>query len=682
MKHISRTKLTFLVFLASFVFYLPFLGSYGLFDPWETHYSEVSRTMVQRNDYISTFWQDNGFYSKPVLTFWLQAGGLKAAGLNSNHGDDAEMANSQRAEWATRVPVVFIGALAIASLFLLISIFFGGRAGFISAALLAVTPHFALVARQTITDMPFVGFISMAMACFLYGYLGKENKDEGVKFWKRTIPLIISFLIMLIVGAQYLLFGSNVDASFVHSQRRIQVSGFLVFLPYLIITLDALISSARHKSSTQKYFILLGFVFSGLGILAKGFGALFIPGAVFLIYFLITGEWERLKRFDLLRGIFLVIAVSFPWHHAMIIRHGGAFFQEYIVHHHFKRAAMGVHGERGIFTYYLNQMLFGLFPLLLILPATLVSSLRVKPSSDKDRLRLLLLIWAVVSFFLFSFMLTKFHHYILPAAVPLAILSGLFLNDLFDKKFVISKGIYIAGLVLFVFAARELYLDPSHMVTLFIYKYARLFPYEYGFSTPIAVISVLIAIGGFLLMFVKPKISVPLYLSFSLLFTGYIIYDYMPKVGPHWSQKKLHEIYYSCRNDPSERFIAYQLNWRGENFYSKNKVIPYMKTDNVKFFAYLERYRTKQNRDGFARRYLIMESKKRYDKLKTLLNKKFYSKWPEIYKNKTSNDLVHIIGPGCKIIPEVWETHFRQKNYKVLKAKYPHNKFMLIRIEI
>jgi 4-amino-4-deoxy-L-arabinose transferase-like glycosyltransferase len=98
-------------------------------------------------------------------------------------------------------------------------------------------------------------------------------------------------------------------------------------------------------------------------ILAKGFGALFIPAAVFLLYFLITGEWDRLRRFPLVSVLWVVAAISFPWHHAMIVRHGDAFFQEYIVHHHFKRAAEGVHGERGTFAYYLNQMLFGLLPL-------------------------------------------------------------------------------------------------------------------------------------------------------------------------------------------------------------------------------------------------------------------------------------------------------------------------------
>jgi 4-amino-4-deoxy-L-arabinose transferase-like glycosyltransferase len=32
--------------------YIPFAGNYGLWDPWETHYGEVARQMVSRNDWI------------------------------------------------------------------------------------------------------------------------------------------------------------------------------------------------------------------------------------------------------------------------------------------------------------------------------------------------------------------------------------------------------------------------------------------------------------------------------------------------------------------------------------------------------------------------------------------------------------------------------------------------------
>src|SRR4029079_11194875 len=68
------------------VIYIPFAGNYGMWDPWETHYGEVARQMLQRHDFISQWWpgspQDRvEFWSKPVLTFWLMAISMKLFGL-------------------------------------------------------------------------------------------------------------------------------------------------------------------------------------------------------------------------------------------------------------------------------------------------------------------------------------------------------------------------------------------------------------------------------------------------------------------------------------------------------------------------------------------------------------------------------------------------------------------------
>ena len=47
----------FSVLLASAVL-LPYLGAVGLWDPWEVHYGEVAREMIERNDYIHPFSYD------------------------------------------------------------------------------------------------------------------------------------------------------------------------------------------------------------------------------------------------------------------------------------------------------------------------------------------------------------------------------------------------------------------------------------------------------------------------------------------------------------------------------------------------------------------------------------------------------------------------------------------------
>ena len=44
------------VVLLGLALYIPFAGSFGFYDPWESHYGEVARQMTVRGDYISLWW--------------------------------------------------------------------------------------------------------------------------------------------------------------------------------------------------------------------------------------------------------------------------------------------------------------------------------------------------------------------------------------------------------------------------------------------------------------------------------------------------------------------------------------------------------------------------------------------------------------------------------------------------
>src|SRR6185295_899498 len=75
---LSERQVSLLVILFGLLLYVPLAGSYGLWDPWETHYSEVARQMTKRGDYISLWWPGSprdveAFWSKPVLSFWLMS---------------------------------------------------------------------------------------------------------------------------------------------------------------------------------------------------------------------------------------------------------------------------------------------------------------------------------------------------------------------------------------------------------------------------------------------------------------------------------------------------------------------------------------------------------------------------------------------------------------------------------
>ncbi len=144
--------------------FLPWLGAVGLWDPWETHYSEVGRAMLERGDLIHPFWEKTWFFSKPPLTPWLAAFGLWL--VRGGHGQ-GEL--PMHTEWAIRLPFAALAISAVGLLSHAVSKRAGRTAGLATGFVLATMPLFFFIARQAMTDMPFVAAITLAWACALLG---------------------------------------------------------------------------------------------------------------------------------------------------------------------------------------------------------------------------------------------------------------------------------------------------------------------------------------------------------------------------------------------------------------------------------------------------------------------------------------------------------------------------------
>ena len=52
----------------------------------------------------------------------------------------------------------------------------------------------------------------------------------------------------------------------------------------------------------------------------------------------------------------------------------------------------------------------------------------------------------------------------------------------------------------------------------------------------------------------------------------------MRRLAPHWGQRELMEAYYESRANPNELLVAYQMNWKGENFYTGNHLPVFVST--------------------------------------------------------------------------------------------------------
>ena len=113
------------------------LGNVPLFDLDEGAFSEATREMLERGDYISTFLNGEPRYDKPVLIYWLQAVSVLAFGVT---------------EFAFRLPSAICATVWVAIVFLFVRRLRGTEAGLLAAGLTATAAGVTVIGRAAIAD--------------------------------------------------------------------------------------------------------------------------------------------------------------------------------------------------------------------------------------------------------------------------------------------------------------------------------------------------------------------------------------------------------------------------------------------------------------------------------------------------------------------------------------------------
>jgi 4-amino-4-deoxy-L-arabinose transferase-like glycosyltransferase len=568
----TERQMSLLVILGGLLLYLPFAGSYGLYDPWETHYSEVARQMTQRHDFISLWWPGapidaDHFWSKPVLSFWLMSLSMTLFGLGGDLAPGT-MALSSRAEWAVRLPFCLMGVMGIYAVYLCVSRFVSRRAGVFAAVAAATCPLYSLVSRQAMTDMAFVGPMTLALAL---GALALFD-DEDTVLERRTArlarwtlswphhPLFYTAIGLFTVAAlpQLVVNAIQLKWTFTIGHRPVMIPGVAVMIPYFVGFLAFLLLSARARYKAPLYLFIAA-TLCGLATLAKGIAGLGLPVLVFLAYLLFTWNWKRLARAQLgyavLVALLAAAVVAVPWHQAMLIRHGTPFWDELYGDNHWRRLVVGRHGDRGTFEYFLRELGYAALPWVTLAPAALAYAV-MRPVREVRRQGIFWFgaIWFVAAYALVSLSVTKFHHYILPALPGLAIAIGCFLDDLLTRRATRPAaaaalvGVPLLALVMVDLAWAPK--DPQHFIWLFSYDYVnspqgRPWPPDLNFAVPLVTFAVLFALCtmGLAWRRVQRGAAVAFCLS-AVAFTYFLLDGYMMKVTPYWTQKGLIANYY------------------------------------------------------------------------------------------------------------------------------------------
>jgi 4-amino-4-deoxy-L-arabinose transferase-like glycosyltransferase len=462
--------------------YLPMAGNYSLSDPWETHYGEVAREMLARNDWISTWWAQEGwFLSKPVLDFWMQALAMALFGVDYRAGmmlGGAETGHTPRPEWALRMPVFILTILALYVLYKAVAKVFGRRAGMLGALVLATSPYWFFLAHQTTTDMPLVASLSVSMGLLIIGIHTDPStvaRAYEISAFKRKYRLtayhLVFGIILLSVLPQILyLLSRNAELQWLprtpgfrwrldefwsgskgncglpgNEPCRRQSPFNADFQPALqgamwSAVLGFVLYLNWGERRLQRLYFLAAWFFAAVATLGKGPAGFGLPVLVTFAYVAATRNWQKLTSLEILGGLLIVLVVSVPWYVAMYVRHGPFFTDQLIFQHMYKRALTHIHdtneGDDVSFRYYVWQLGYGLFPWTGLVPAGLLYWLRRRDDADRGQgdVSVFLAMWFVFAFALFTAMPTKFHHYVFPAVPPAAMLTGIFLDRLMGAK--------------------------------------------------------------------------------------------------------------------------------------------------------------------------------------------------------------------------------------------------------
>ncbi len=579
--------------LAALLF-LPMLGAFGLWDPWETHYGEVGRQLTERNDWISTWWGShwkNGqggvegkfFFSKPILLMWLMALGLEVFGFS---------------EIGIRLGITIIAIVGVVSAYSMGERIWGRRAGWLFALVLATSPFFALLSRQAQTDMPFVGNMTIGMCFYAMAMFGRDRDRPAGKLLIGltlgfialiTLPQIVLITKGLMTWRAYA--GGDVGAFFLYGPTQ----GAL----YLLILAAVVFTTLRGRPTQSQLHLYTFYAFIGLATLAKGLLGFLLPGAIIFFHIALTGQWRSLLRVELVRGLGIFIAVAFPWYVAMLVRHGNAYFQRFFVHDHFKRLATGVHQiDSGSFEHYIKWLGFGLWPWVGLVPAaalSVLSSDQRKSTDPRQRAALFFCLWAIFTFTLFTLSSTKFHHYIFPAVPACCFLVGVLLYDMTSANAARGRIGWIFGLAAFglvVLLGWDIFDDPQHLKNLFTYKYDRKWDAQWTTDFRL-VIGAAVAVASIGAAFLAARTralriaGISITAVGAILLTAWGLWVYMPTISSTWSQKGVWDRYYDlCTrtagppdHDDKKRYceeqsLSYKLNWRGETYYTQNEVLP------------------------------------------------------------------------------------------------------------
>lgn len=608
----------------------------GPWDPWETHYGEVARNIVRRHDPLDLWWkpgygpdgnEENVFYSKHALPFWCMAVSFSIFGIGTGK-DPAEMVTGPLPEIALRLPSMLVGLATIAFLGFVVWRLVNWRAGILSAVVLGTMPQFAIITRQALTDMFFVGPVCLAMGAWAMAWL---QPDRKLRTWGGRVKLpfdrlYLAFLLFFIVSAvvplavlhhhviaeytieRVMRFRKAPHIPNLETLDRIK----LHLLPYWGLVVIILGFSLRWRRASQ---VWMSFVYlaGGLALMGKGLIGPGIIGLLILCHMLVTGRLHLVLKCGLPLGVLMFVLTCSPWHHSMWLYRGERWANELIVVNNLARFASGEQKQAvGDFAFYFRTLGLAAFPWAAIVPVALWDAwnrFRKRARIDEDSqyagetgpaiaMHRFALLWFIVTFALLTYSVTKYYHYLLPALPPLAIMIGIWLDGLGRREGGATwvrgssgpvLGCVLAGLTILALVVREAIHEPAWLAHLSTYLYTSMWREGAPVPNRLAFMAIPFALGMGFWAARWMRLAIGAMVFSGLLVTTYVIDDYLPAASESWSQRTAFRTYFENRG-PKDKILGWWFYYRGETYFTKSRIWVLMQPDRAKLKEMIEEH--------------------------------------------------------------------------------------------
>jgi hypothetical protein len=137
---------------------------------------------------------------------------------------------------------------------------------------------------------------------------------------------------------------------------------------------------------------------------------------------------------------------------------------------------------------------------------------------------------------------------------------------------------------------------PARLTYLASYNYSRAWPANLDFRGVLGAVTWISALAA--AAFATPRLrhhAAVLLTSVGVWAAVWALDVYLVRAAPHWGQRETILEYYKRRQGKEEPLVAYQMNWKGENFYTGNHIPAFVSTGS-KFKSWLDEERERGTR--------------------------------------------------------------------------------------